>query len=181
MLIDTPWARVKDITPLPVTLTSAALMALDDLTFAEVLRDHLMPRQAGGPHREAWGKLWSVLGSDLVLANRVFDVLEEFLEQTDLALEEGELDDAQRKRANKFQRLCNEAWNRLEAVIDQPLGWAGRAAAGFNPPARKVIAQLVDAIATHRHTVTSEGPPEAVDEALWAVLSTVHLDPDLYR
>jgi len=186
VLTNTPWARAKHPTPIPVDLRGADLMELDDVEFAQLIRDQLMPRQPTGPEREAWGKLWTTFGnSEPELAERVFDVLEEFLEQTEEALSAGQLDDAQTKRARKFARFCEEAWNRLEVTIHQPLGWAGRAAAsGFNRESRIVIGQLVEAIATHRETretTTQEGPIAADDEALWAVLRTVGLDPDMYR
>jgi len=185
VLIDTPWARVKHPTPIPADLRGADLMELDDQEFAQLIRDQLMPRQPAGPEREAWGQLWTTFGnSEPELADRVFDVLEEFLEQTEEALSAGHLDDAQSKRARKFARFCEESWNRLEVTVHQPLGWAGRAASGFNRESRIVIGHLVEAIVTHRETretTTQEGSIAAVDEALWAVLRTVELDPDMYQ
>ncbi len=182
MLLDTPWARVKHPTPLPADFSAADFMELSDVEFAQLLRDNLAPRQPIGAVREAWGKFWVTLGSsEPELADRVFDVLEEFFEQTEEALGGGQLDDAQTKRARKFLRFCEEAWNRLEVIVDQPLGWAGRAANGFNPKGRLVIAQLVDAITTHRDSVTRVGDTESANEALWAVLRKVRLDPALSR
>jgi len=185
VLINTPWARVKQPTPIPVDLRGADLMELDDVEFAQLTRDQLMPHQPTGPEREAWGKLWTTFGnSEPELAERVFDVLEEFLEQTEEALSSGQLDDTQSKRARKFARFCAEAWNRLEVTVHQPLGWAGRAASGFNRESRIVIGQLVESIVTHRETretTTQEGPITAADEELWAVLRTLDLDPDMYQ
>jgi len=182
MLLDTPWARVKHPTPLPADFSAADFMELSDVEFAQLLRDNLAPRQPIGAVREAWGKFWVTLGSsEPELADRVFDVLEEFFEQTEEALGGGQLDDAQTKRARKFLRFCEEAWNRLEVIVDQPLGWAGRAANGFNPKGRLVIAQLVDAITTHRDSVARVGDTESANEALWAVLRKVRLDPALSR
>jgi hypothetical protein len=185
VLIDTPWARVKHPTPIPAAMRGAELMELDDVEFAQLIRDQLIPHQPTGPEREAWGLLWTTFGnSEPELAERVFDVLEELLEQTEEALRAGQLDDAQTKRARKFTRFCEEAWNRLEVTVHQPLGWAGRAAAsGFNRESRIVIGQLVEAIATHRETretTTQKVPIAAADKALWAVLRTVGLDPDTY-
>jgi hypothetical protein len=182
MLLDTPWARVKHPTPLPADFSAADFMELSDVEFAQLLRDNLAPRQPIGAVREAWGKFWVTLGSsEPELADRVFDVLEEFFEQTEEALGGGQLDDAQTKRARKFLRFCEEAWNRLEVIVDQPLGWAGRAANGFNPKGRLVIAQLVDAITTHRDSVARVGDTESANEALWAVLRKVRLDPAMSR
>jgi len=182
MLLDTPWARVKHPTPLPADFSAADFMELSDVEFAQLLRDNLAPRQPIGAVREAWGKFWVTLGSsEPELADRVFDVLEEFFEQTEEALGGGRLDDAQTKRARKFLRFCEEAWNRLEVIVDQPLGWAGRAANGFNPKGRLVIAQLVDAITTHRDSVARVGDTESANEALWAVLRKVRLDPAMSR
>ncbi len=182
MLLDTPWARVKHPTPLPADFSAADFMELGDVEFAQLLRDNLAPRQPTGAVREAWGKFWVTLGSsEPELADRVFDVLEEFFEQTEEALGGGQLDDAQTKRARKFLRFCEEAWNRLEVIVDQPLGWAGRAANGFNPKGRLVIAELVDAITTHRDSVARVGHTESANEALWAVLRKVRLDPAMSR
>jgi len=186
VLIDTPWARVKHPTPIPATLRGAELMELNNLEFAQLIRDQLMPRQPTGPEREAWGRLWTTFGnSEPELAERVFTVLGEFREQTEEALRAGQLDDAQTRRARKFARFCGEAWNRLDVTVHEPLGWAGRdAAAGFNRESRIVIEQLVEAIATHRETretaATQDAPITTADEALWAVLRTVDLDPDTY-
>ena len=182
MLLDTPWARVKHPTSLSAGFGAADFMELDDVEFAQLLRDNVAPRQPTGAVREAWGEFWLTLGSsEPELADRVFGVLEEFFEQTEEALAGGQLDEAQTKRARKFLRFCEEAWNRLEVIVDQPLGWAGRAANEFNPKGRLVIAQLVDAIAGHRDSVARGGDTESANEALWAVLRKVRLDPAMYR
>lgn len=181
VLLERPWSRVKTPVAIPDPLSVPALSALAAEQFAALLRDHLVPREPSGVDRERWERLWAVLGRDDGLADRAFDVLEQFLDQTDRALRSDGLDAHQRRRAQKFERFCDDAWQRLRVDDDKPLGWAGRAAAGFNPPARKVLEQLVDAIAQHRNTVTAAGPPREADAQLWAVLRRVDLDPDLSR
>ncbi len=181
VLLEQPWRRVKIPAALPEPLSVAALSGLAAEEFAVLLRDHLVPRNPAGVDRERWERLWAVLSRDDALSDRAFDVLEEFLDQVDRALRSDALDAHQRRRAQKFERFCDDAWQRLRVDDDKPLGWAGRAAAGFNPPARKVLEQLVDAVAQHRSAVTAAGSASAADEQLWAVLRHVDLDPDLSR
>lgn len=179
-LVDQPWARVKD----PVAIPAAAdleteLRSLDDRVYAELVRSHLVPRdnQPGG--RQRWSDLWATIDREPDLAERTFDVLEEFLDGCEAAASDDALSDQQRQRAAKFRRFCDDAWQRLQNVPEasDPLGWAGRAARGFNPPARRVLATLVEAVARHREAVQDQGDARPVDAELWAVLRRVGLDP----
>ena len=178
MLLDRPWARVREPTPLPRPLTVEQLRSLTEVDLARLLRDHLVPRAEDPDGRGGWERLWALLRAEDDLAERAFDVLEDLLEVTETALAGGGLREAEVRRARKTQRLCQEAWRRLEVDDDGPLAWAGRAARGFNPPARRVLAQLVDAVDAHRREVRATGPPGEVDERLWRVLGRVGLDPE---
>jgi hypothetical protein len=181
VLLERPWDRVKTPTAIPASLTAETLEGLPAEEFARLLRDHLVPREATGPGRQRWQEMWNLLSRDDDLAERAFDVLEEFLDQVEEALEDKSLDEHQRKRAQKFARFCDDAWKRLQIDDDKPLAWAGRAAAGFNPPGRKVIDQLVTAIAAHRREVQASRAGRPEDERLWRSLRAVGLDPDQKR
>lgn len=176
--VDQPWSRVRDPVPIPVPTDARTLLDLDEQDLARVLRDHLVPRQPTGAERARWESLWRVLSADDDLAERAFDVLEEFLGDVDQALQREDLDEHTRKRMDKFRRFCDDAWQRLQLHHDRPLGWAGRAGAGFNPAGRAVIAQLVQAVANHRSCVQAQPDVRDADVQLWQVLSAVGLDPD---
>lgn len=175
MSLDRPWARVAEIELIPSPLNGRALRELGGSQFAGLIRDHLVPRQPAAEARRQWEQLWDLLAGDDELAERALDVLEQFLDTTEAALH-GELDEHQTRRASKFLRFCDDAWNRLDRGDDvRPLGWAGKAGRGFNPAAAKVIARIVDAIDTHRDAVGEHG--SSADKQLWAVLREVDLDP----
>jgi len=94
---------------------------------------------------------------------------------TEAALGESELDEPGQGRARKFRAQCLEAWARLARDEGkQPLAWAGAGAADLNPAARKSIALLVSAIATHRATIRDG---EDYDRRLWSALTRIGLDP----
>lgn len=184
MLVDQPWARVKNPIPIPATADlQAELLRLDPAAFAALLRCHLVPRDNQPDARQRWSILWAAIDADPDLADQTFDVLEEFLDACDAAASDDTLNDQQRKRAVKFRRFCDDAWQRLQNVpaAAEPLAWAGRAASGFNLPARRVLATLVDAIDRHRQTIQEEGEARAADDQLWAVLRAVSLDPTRAR
>lgn len=184
MLIERPWARVKAPASIPDGDLRAGLTRLDDRQFPELIRSHLVPRDTSPAGRARWQQLWTEIDQDAVLADRTFDVLEQFLDASEAAAEDPQLENAQRQRAQKFARFCNDAWRRLQGSLeeDEPLSWAGRAALGFNRPARKVIEELVQAIGDHRSTGRFEElPPTEADRRLWAVLRRVGLDPDRIR
>lgn len=180
VLVDQPWARVKNAVPIPATADlQAELLQLDPAAFAALLRCHLVPRDNQPDARQRWSNLWAAIDADADLTEQTFDVLEEFLDACEAAASDDTLTDQQRRRAVKFGRFCDDAWQRLQNVPDaaEPLAWAGRAARGFNTPARRVLATLVDAIDRHRQTIQEEGEARPADDQLWAVLRAVSLDP----
>ena len=185
VLIEKPWARVKNPPQIPEEETlTGELAAMSDLQFAQLIQSHLVPRENEVGGRQRWVALWETIVGDEELAASTFDVLDELLNTTESALASGSLDDAAAARARKFRRVCTESWKRVQNVADDstPLGWAGRAAAGFNPVSRRVIAVLVDAIDKHRQGVLdAELEPTDEDRRLWAVLSQVSLDPQRSR
>ncbi|HEY5846138.1 MAG TPA: hypothetical protein VIT42_05035 [Microlunatus sp.] len=184
MLIECPWVRVKSPALIPDGDLRTELARLDDLQFAELIRSHLVPRDPQPDRRARWQQLWTDIDQDAHLAERTFDVLEQFLDASEAAMEDSQLESVQRQRAQKFHRFCNDAWHRLQGSLeeDEPLSWAGRAAVGFNRPARRVIEQLVQAIGEHRGAVLNGGPPpSSADRRLWTVLRRVGLDPDGVR
>ena len=167
-----PWARVKVAAAIPSPLTADVVAALEDQAFARLVRDNLLPRD----DRAAWGRLWAVLSGSGRLADRAGEVLDRLLDVTEDALQAGGLDEREQVRARKFTRVCEEAAGRITVDEDDPSAWAGSSVVAFNPPARKVIAQLVDAIAAHRRVVGAGA--DAVDRRLWRVLRQTVLDPD---
>lgn len=180
-LIAQPWTRVRTPVPLPVEPTAQQLAALDDVAFAELLRSNLVPVDQSGKTRAAWERMWNVLRANDDLTDRTYNVLEEFRDLTEDALDDSKLDDAGRKRAAKFLRNCEAGWQRIDREPpDTPLAWAGKAG-NFPPHAARVIALLVSGIARHRHVVkNSPTGPSAADEELWQALRRVSLDPDDY-
>lgn len=182
-LIDQPWSRVRNPVPLPAAPDIDELLSMDANHFAQLIRSHLMPREQAGSGRRSWDELWAALRSDGDLADRTYDVLEDFLDSTDQALEGGEFDDAEAARARKFKQQCEQAWKRIDRgrEKDRPLAWAGRAG-NFPPHAARVIATVVSAIARHRSATqaAANNAPRARDEELWAVLRRINLDPADY-
>lgn len=181
VLLERPWARIKTPVPIPDPADVDDLLTLPLEQLAELVRDHLLPRGQDPDARTRWERLWAALGADDRLADRTFDVLEDLLSTTEADLGSGRLEDADERRARKFLTSCDHAWSRLQGHDDRPLGWAGGRAARFNPPARHVLAQLVDAIAEHRRSVTEAKTVRGVDEELWRVLAAVRLDPEQMR
>ncbi|MFE5309812.1 hypothetical protein [Isoptericola sp. NPDC056605] len=179
--IDAPWTRVRTPVAVPKDPTPAALLALSDVDLAELLRSHLVPRDQSKAGRDAWDKLWLAVRADDKLADRAYDILEEFLNATQDALERDEVPEAQKKRAAKFIELCQQSWARIDRGGSAPqyLDWAGKAG-DFQPRARYVVNVLVTAIARHRATVREGSPGTPADDELWAALREVKLDPDEY-
>ena len=181
MVVQDPWRRVRQPMPIPDDCSSATLTALDEDSFAELLRSNLVPRDQTPAGRRSWEELWRVLSVSDQLADRSFDVLEQFIDTTDEALGTDTLDDAGSQRAEKFRHQCDQAWNRLERDRSGHLAWAGRAG-DFQPAAQRVIATLVGAIARHRSTtMRSELQPSRADERLWEAMRQVALDPQDYQ
>lgn len=184
-LIEQPWARVKSPPPIPGEAGLAEELArMSELELAHLIRAHLLPRENEVGGRQRWVALWETVTADEELSDRTFDALEALLDITEEALSSGVLDDAAAGRAQKFRRACSDAWKRVQNVDDDsaPLAWAGRAGTGFNPVARRVIAQLVEAVDRHRQSVLAAAPaPSEQDRQLWAVLAEVGLDPQRSR
>lgn len=184
VFVEQPWARVKSPPAIPGEDTLTEVLAgMSDAELVELVRAHLLPRENEVGGRQRWVALWESIAADDELSDRTFDALEGLLDTTEEALAGGRLDDAAAARAQKFRRACSDAWKRVQNVDDgAPLAWAGRAAAGFNPVARKVIAQLVDAVDQHRQSVlAADQVPAEQDRRLWSVLADVGLDPQRSR
>ena len=155
-VIERPWARVKQPTVIPHEVDHDLVAALPVEQLAALVRDHLVPSGTGGPERETWDRFWGVLCGDDKLAVRAFDVLEEFLDDTEDALEVTDDGDPQRKRMQKFQLNAQNAWARLQK---------DPTAVRTVPAAQR---RLLAAIAKHRAAVLEEGSPTAADLQLWA-------------
>lgn len=185
VFIEQPWARLKSPPAIPGEATLAQDLAeMSDAELVHLVRAHLLPRENEVGGRQRWAALWEAIAGDDGLSDRTFDALEGLLDTTEEALAGGQLDDAAAARAQKFRRACSDAWKRVQNVGDDraPLAWAGRAAAGFNPVARRVIAELVGAVDQHRQSVlTADREPAEHDRRLWAVLTEVGLDPQRSR
>ena len=135
MTASAPWLRVRNPVAIPDPVTPATLATMPDPEFAELLRGNLLPRTEARDERRTWTDLWSTLARDNALADRVFGVLSNWLDLTQAALAQEDLDEPQRKRAIGFIRLVGEAWARTirEGERRRPLAWAGPAGAGFDP------------------------------------------------
>lgn len=177
-MLDRPWARVKNPTPIPAVLDRAILSRLDLGAFAELLRDNLLPRRDRG----AWHDLWDLLDANDDLADRALDILESFEDTTSRLVKEPATEAADRERGKKFLEIVNQAISRLSSEASErrqqsePLQWAGRRAEKFNPLGRRVIERLVLAIDEHRSSTSADTAGPA-DQELWRVLGELHLDP----
>lgn len=169
-----PWRRSKTPAPLPLSPSDAReIRKLTNSDLAAIIRDNLLPRSNAAGDTATWRAFWNTLAFDRQLNDRANEIISVYVEQTRTALDAGDLDDAQDKRAAKFHDLCIHALDRLDKAVEDPLAWAGARAAGFNPRSREIINTLVQAIAIHRD--------DHNDERLWAVLSELHLDPRTTR
>ena len=179
--VESPWARVRNPTPIPEPIDPDQIRQLPDQQLQLLVRDNLLPRESDVDGRARWVALWAVLTDDCELTELAFDALEDLMDVTEEAIENDVLDDAAGKRARKFLRSCEEAWARLQVDEQRPLSWTGRRATTWDPLSRRLLEQLVLAIAGHRHQLTGHGDTYQVDERLWAVLTDVGLDPAGYR
>lgn len=169
-VIERPWARVKQPKVIPREVSHDLVVSLPVEQLAALLRDHLLPSGPSGPEREAWDRFWSVLGEDDDLAERAFDVLEEFLDDTEDALEVTDDGDPQRKRMQKFALNAQNAWARLQK--DPTVGRTVPAAQ------RRLLAAIVE----HRTAVLGAGvAPTAADRKLWRVPGTLGADGRVLR
>lgn len=173
----TPWARVKDPRPLPAPVNPVAmqryLASVDDDTLARLIRDHLLPPADQGM-RPRWRTLWSALTLDPDLHRRADDILNEFLDQAEDALDHGDADPATIKRIDAFHTRCEDALDRIGHGTDdtRPMAWAGAAAAQHNPRSQQVIDELVTAIARHRADQDNVALWTTLDEVLRQMLGT---------
>lgn len=162
-MLEKPWARVKDPHPIPSSPDPGELLGLDDVSFAELIRDQLLPRAP--QERAAWQGLWDALFDSDHLADRTFDVLEGFLEQVTQARDSvPNIDEHELKRMRKFERNVEGAWARLQNVE--------------RLPAPVVVRRLVFAITKHRALTRQHGTAVPSDEELWRTLSRLGLDPE---
>lgn len=164
VLIERPWARVKQPTTIPVGTTHEMVVDMPVEQLAALLRDHLLPSGAAGPERAAWDQFWAVLRDDDELADRAFDVLEEFLDQAEDALDNAADDDPQHKRMQKFHVNAQNAWQRLQK--DPTVGRT----------VPIVARRLAAAITEHRAAVLDAGASTKADERLWNAMAAVGLD-----
>src|SRR4051812_23562709 len=109
-MTESPWRRPESYLSLPPRVDVEHLHALAPEEFARMLRDHLLPRSPDERDRNAWLELWDVLSSSSQLADRAFDVLEEFLDRVEAALDAGSLPDWEAKRARRFRNQVEDAW-----------------------------------------------------------------------
>lgn len=135
-----------------------------------MIRDHLIPLQKTGSYRARWGRFWEMLALDPRLYHQATDILNTFMDQASAALEAGDLDPAQTKRADLFFDRADSSLRRIEEGHKAPLAWLGPRAADYNDAARVVIDKLVHTIADHRDNT-------ATDDELWAVLAEIKMDP----
>ena len=78
MVMDAPWARVRDPEKIPQPLTPACLAELAPASFAELVRGNLLPRTDDRGGRGIWATLWATLSRDEALADRAYAVLAGF-------------------------------------------------------------------------------------------------------
>ena len=138
---------------------------LDDEALGRLIRDHLVPLDSERGYRVRWNSFWATLGFDPVLRNRATSIINGFLDLAESALAADDQDANQSKRTGKFFDRCEGALDRILNRADEPLAWAGAAAASFNPAARIVIDKLISAIDQHRR--------DGDNETLWATLDHI--------
>lgn len=155
-MLEKPWARVKQPTVLPQALDRDLVAGLQVDQLAEVLRDHLVPSGGAGPERAAWDRFWAVFAADDDLAERAFEVLEDFLDQVEDALKAVGDEDPQRKRMTKFQLNAENAIARLDK---EPAVRGARGAGRYRPGAARAAvttAVRAEALARARSEVRVE-------------------------
>lgn len=154
MTMSNPWGRHTP-TPIPDPCTATVLRLLPMEQFQQLLRSHLVP----GDDRFGFQELWSLIAFNDDLAERCFDILEDWL---DLA-EQEPADGPEAPRTRKFIRLCNDAWNRLTKIRDLDVRDDHTA-----PAPHTTAGAFAMAIAHHRAQLDV---PTDLDEALWAALN----------
>lgn len=167
MDLEAPWMRPKkdDVALISEHTTTRWLHSLNDVDLARTLRDNLIPRHDTPRHR--WHKFWDLVAMDPAMSDRVFQILETFADQAESAEPR---DEAEGRRLRKFATYVDGALDRFEEREEAPLAWLGPKASRYNPEARKVIEQLINAIDDHRRNRD--------DEALYEVLRDLGFDPE---
>src|SRR3546814_13473639 len=132
------------------TLLAWSLCDLDDAALCRLIRDHLVPLDSERGYRVRWTSFWAALGFDPVLRERATTIINGFLDLAESALAADDQDANQAKRTGKFFDRCEGALDRILNRADEPLAWAGPAAASFNPAARIVIDQIGQASCRER-------------------------------
>lgn len=148
-----PWLRIKNPSAVPNPCTGVGLRTMDDGAFAHLLASQLVP----GEDRDGHQVLWVTLAFNDDLAERAFDVMEEWLDAC-----EAQLADTPGGRPQKFAGFVQGAWDRLTLIRDRDLG----PKIAVPPDPESVTGRLLLAIETHQAATTA---PTAVDYALWAV------------
>lgn len=163
-----PWRRAKgaELAELPPAPTTDWIMAQSQRDLARVLRDNLVCRNDYPPKQ--WRRFWDLIGLDEHLTDRATAILTDFQRLAD-EVDPDSLEDLQARRLRKFRIQVADGLTRLARAETAPLSWAGTRAERFNEPARKVIDELITAIDNHRD--------DRDDEALYAVLKSLDLDP----
>lgn len=152
---NSPWDRVVQPPSIPEPCTGVVLRLLPDEAFAQLMRSHLVPKDA----RDQFQRLWIVVAFNDDLTERTFDLLEGWLETTDQHL----LTDPEPDRAKKFHLFCDGAWNRLTKIREFDI----RQERG-QPAPHTAAGQF--ALAIHTHHLACSGDATAVDHALWTTL-----------
>lgn len=163
-MLERPWARIPDPTPIPEDVDAELLDEMDDQAFAELLRDNLLPRVTEVQRRD-WERLWEVLREDEDLTERAFDVLEDFLDALQDLRHSGRADEAELKRGRKFESAVKSGWGRLERTEAMT--------------AEKRVRRLIGAITRHREKTLGQGwEPTSADRDLWKMLGRLGVDPE---
>lgn len=173
-MLQRPWARVKDPTPIPTELDPDVLFDLGRDEFAELIRDNLLSRNKEG--RAQWAQLWNLLANDPELKNRTLDTLDDFDDAMEDLRADPDAAESDLKRSIQFAVRVDGAANRLgiRAADAEPLAWLGSMRAKRYPlVARKKLDQVVKAIVKHRtaYQDKASGPVERgiADRELWSL------------
>lgn len=149
-----PWERLSSPPSIPDPCDAVVLRLVDDEEFALLIQANLVPAQ----DREGFRDLWVSLAFNDDLAERTFDLLDDWLDRAEIAIE----DDPSAPRLVKFRERCNEAFNRLLRVRDLDTRPASVPASGTS------AYSLAAGIVRHREAIGDAAT--AVDQALWAAL-----------
>ena len=117
-----PWRRSRTPAPLPPSPADArATSKLTDPELAAIIRDNLLPRSNTAGDTADWRAFWNTLTFDPQLNDRANAIIDVYVEQAAAALDAGELDDAQYKRAGKFHDLRTDGKRKVGAHSGDPV------------------------------------------------------------